>query len=174
MKVIFVDIDGPLAWGTLNEDKVQINSELKLPYPWVKEECDALTQIINSTGAKVVISSDWKKHYSLQELGQIFEFYGIPNVIIDKTSTRKAKLSSISEWDRAIQIMDWVREHNTEIKSWIALDDIPVAKYFGDQTEEYPYITKENHIWLDGECSQPDARLCQNVKKIIEFLNKTK
>jgi len=174
MKVIFVDIDGPLAWGTWMEEKVQISEGLKLPYPWVKEECDALTQIINATGAKVVISSDWKKYYTLQELGQIFEFYGIPNVIIDKTGIQKAKLSSNFEWDRAIQIMNWVHEHTATIESWIALDDIPVAKYFGDQTKEHPYITKENHIWLDGDWGETGSKLSQNVDQIIEFLNTTK
>jgi len=170
MKVIFVDIDGPLSYG-LYSHRVKVSETLKLPYEWEREDCDALAEIIRRTDAKVVISSDWKKHYTINELGQFFEFYGIPNVIIDVTHDRKAKMSSTGPHDRAKQIADWVNDHVDEIKTWVAIDDMNVAPKFEDMTEEYPHITKDNHVWLIGDWSDTTERLRDNVEKIIEILN---
>ena len=63
-KIIFLDIDGPLAWGTWMEGRIKINDNLTIPYPWVKEDCDALISILQQTDAKIVLSSDWRMHYS--------------------------------------------------------------------------------------------------------------
>lgn len=170
MKVIFVDIDGPLAYGFW-ERGIRINENLRLPYSWEKKDCDALTEIIKRTDAKVVISSDWKKHYTLEELGLFFEFYGIPNVIIGATHERKAKLSSTLQHDRAYQIRDWLEEHAGEIETWVAIDDMDLGQHFEYMTEEYPYITKENHVWLIGDWSNTVDRLRDNVDKITDILN---
>ena len=35
MKYIFLDIDGPLAWGTWFDGRVVIKDKIKIPYPWV-------------------------------------------------------------------------------------------------------------------------------------------
>lgn len=170
MKVIFVDIDGPLAYG-LWEHGARINENLKLPYSWEKEDCVALAEIIKRTDAKVVISSDWKKYYTLEELGLFFEFYEIPNVIIGVTHERKAKLRSAPPHDRAYQIRDWLEEHADEVETWVAIDDMNVSPFFEDMTDEYPYITKENHVWLIGDWSDTIERLRDNVEKIITVLN---
>ena len=47
-----MDIDGPLAWGTWMEGRIKINDNLTIPYPWVKEDCDALISILQQTDAK--------------------------------------------------------------------------------------------------------------------------
>ena len=48
-KAIFIDIDGPLSWGTWEDGKVKImegtTHEFTIPYSWVKEDCDALSEI---------------------------------------------------------------------------------------------------------------------------------
>lgn len=172
MKVIFVDVDGPLAYGTYMEGRFKIG-KISMPYPWVKEACDALAQIIKETDAKVVISSDWKLHYTLEQLGQIFEHYNIPNVIIDKTHAKRTSAFSYElELERSTQIMDWVDEHKDEIESWIAIDDLRLDGYFGRATAERPHILAENHIWLEGDWSDVNAKLHENVEKIVNHLNK--
>ena len=40
-KVIFIDVDGPLAWNTWDDGKVTIAGgveDFTIPYPWVKED----------------------------------------------------------------------------------------------------------------------------------------
>ena len=59
-KVIFIDVDGPLAWATWDDGKVTIREgshfEFQIPYPWVKEDCEALQKICDETDAELVIS----------------------------------------------------------------------------------------------------------------------
>ena len=152
-KIIFVDVDGPLSYGTWDEGKVKINDDLTIPYPWVQSSCEALTHVINETGAKVVISSDWKRHYTLEEIGKIFEHYGIPSVIVGGTHSRKVKLGSSLEWDRAVQIMDWVIDHNIQMRNWVAIDDLEIGKIFGDpqRGRSGKRVHSMNHVSCDGD-----------------------
>jgi hypothetical protein len=172
LKIIFVDIDGPLSWGTWFDGSIRINKNLSIPYPLVEEECKALTEIVNGTGAKLVISSDWRRLFTLAQLRRILEFYGIPKgSVIGVTHQRKTKFSSSNEWDRACQIMDWVEKHKRTIESWIAIDDLSLGRYFADQTEKHPYITSGNHVWIDGDWCDIRAKLHENIEKITSKLN---
>lgn len=162
MKIIFLDIDGPLAWETENEGSVKI-PPISIPYPWIQEECDALTEIIKRTGAEVVISSDWRKYYTTDEIGMMFKRYGIPNVIVGATHEKKTKLSSSLSHDRAKQILDWLDATKKKVDSWIAIDDFPLGKLFTDP---------ENHLQLRGDWSNSSEKLSENVEKVIAHLNK--
>ena len=47
-KIIFIDVDGPLAWATWGDGKVTMNEgnkQFTIPYPWVKEDCESLQKI---------------------------------------------------------------------------------------------------------------------------------
>ena len=64
-KAIFIDIDGPLAWGSWGDGKVKIMegtmNEFTIPYGWDIADCEALYEIIKQTDARLVVSSDWRK-----------------------------------------------------------------------------------------------------------------
>ncbi len=65
-KIIFIDVDGPLAWGTWGDGRVTLDDSSKtftIPYPWVQEDCQALEHICRETNASLVVSSDWKMHF---------------------------------------------------------------------------------------------------------------
>lgn len=137
MKAIFVDIDGPLAYGTWMHGEVEIEvfrnhiEPVKIPYPWVEEDCRALSEIVERTEANIVVSSDWRKFYTLRDLRHVFAHYGINSgAVIDTTShyNPKAKMSSSPEWDRACEIASWVKAFKP--KHWIAIDDIPLGYQF--------------------------------------------
>ena len=71
-KVIFIDIDGPLSYGTWGDGKVKIMeetpTEFTIPYSWNQDECNALCEIIKQTDARLVVSSDWRKYYGFNQL----------------------------------------------------------------------------------------------------------
>lgn len=171
MKIIFLDIDGPISWGTWDQGTTKIVGGISIPYPWVQEECDSLTKIIRETGAKIVISSDWKRYYTIPEFEEIFKFYGIPNVIIGTTSSDKAKMSSSSAMDRAYQITKWVIELKKDIESWIAIDDYGIGEWFEEMSKDYPFITKDNAIQTVGDHSETQITITEVTNKIIEQLN---
>ena len=172
MRVIFIDIDGPLAWGTWMQGQVEIetfrnsNEIVKIPYPWVKEDCDALAQIVERTHADLVVSSDWKQFYTLRDLRVIFRHYGIHADVIDTTShyNPMRKMSSPPEWDRACQISAWVKAHKPE--RWIAIDDMPLAYYFKQLR-----IPQWRHVQVDGDFGK-GGQLRHKVEECVTKLNR--
>ncbi len=88
-KIIFIDIDGPLAWGSWNDGKVTISGgveDFQIPYPWDRADCEALQKICDETNAELVLSSDWKKHFTFNQMKRIFWHYGITARLIDITT----------------------------------------------------------------------------------------
>lgn len=171
--IIFVDIDGPLSWGTWMEGKVKIETfrnsqrDIEIPYKWVSEDCEALSKIIENTNADIVVSSDWKKFYTISDLRCIFQYYGIEkNNIIDITThfNPMRKLSSPPEWDRACEIKSWVRTFKP--KKWIAIDDMPLGINFQRLS-----IPKWRHVQVDGDFGV-GGRLRNKIDECVKKLQK--
>ena len=171
VKVIFIDVDGPLAWATWDKGRVKISEgtwfECTIPYPWVQEDCAALAEIIERTGASLVVSSDWKLHYGLGQLKLIFEHYGINrHHVIDVTPSHNSrrKLSQYHAWDRACQIQSWVKEFKPE--QWIAIDDLQIGDCFRQMR-----IPKWRHIQVAGDHGT-GGRLREKVEECVTKLLK--
>lgn len=172
-KIIFIDIDGPLAWMTWDKGRVSLSQGPKMftiPYPWVEEDCSALRKIIDETEAKLVLSSDWRMHYSLLQMRRIFEYYGIPGYHLIDTTTHMDLWLKMSrpplEWERAAQIAKWVKDN--KIRNWIAIDDLNIGNQF---IHFKPRIPKWRHIHVDGDNGQ-GGRLRDKIDECIEKLNK--
>ena len=171
-KVIFIDIDGPLAWATWDDGKVTIEGgqgDFQIPYPWVKEDCEALQKICDETNAELVVSSDWKIHFSFSQLKRIFVHYGITAHIIDITTHQNLwnKLSKPSmEHIRASQVVKWAKDN--KISNWIAIDDLPLGEQFKWMK---PRIPMWRHVEVDGDFGY-GGRLRDKVDECIEKLNR--
>ena len=176
-KIIFIDVDGPLAYGTWDIGKVTIaggNGDFQIPYPWVKEDCEALQKICDETNAELVVSSDWKMHFSFLQLKQIFFHYGITARIIDITthmdSTQMGRWNKISkpslEFERATQISKWAKDN--KISNWISIDDM---KLDGQYKWMKPRIPMWRHVQVDGDWGN-GGRLRDKVDECIEKLNR--
>ena len=93
MKVIFLDNDGVIClhnnWGgrskkwkkfkKLNPDAINDKSapvDVRFD-DFDKKAIKILNNILEETGAEIVVSSDWKLHASLEELGEYYETQGI-------------------------------------------------------------------------------------------------
>ena len=171
-KIIFIDVDGPLAWGTWNEGKVTITGgveDFTIPYPWVKEDCEALQKICNETNAELVISSDWKKHFTFNQLKRIFWHYGITARLIDITTHQdlwnKMSRSSL-EHERALEIAKWVKDN--KISNWIAIDDLDLYHAFKWIS---PRVSMWRQVSVDGDHGY-GGRLRDKVDECIEKLNR--
>jgi len=171
-KVIFIDIDGPLAWATWDDGKVTIEGgqgDFQIPYPWVKEDCEALQKICNETNAELVVSSDWKMHFTFLQLKRIFVHYGITARIIDITTHQDLwnKLSRPSlEHTRASQVVKWAKDN--KISNWIAIDDLRLGEQFKWMK---PRIPMWRHVEVDGDFGY-GGRLRDKVDECIEKLNR--
>ena len=78
MKVIFLDHDGVIClsteWGSRFKNKEGLDSIFDRFYD---KAIKALNQIIEETDCEIVISSDWRFHANLEELGEYYTSQGI-------------------------------------------------------------------------------------------------
>ena len=171
-KIIFIDVDGPLAWATWGDGRVNLNDTNKpftIPYPWVIEDCQALEKICNETNASLVVSSDWRKHFSFIQLKRIFLYYGITAPIVDITTHQDLwnKLSRPSiDWERAAEIVKWVKDN--KISNWIAIDDMNLANEFKFMK---PRVPMWRHVQVDGDWGQ-GGRLRDKIDECIKKLER--
>lgn len=133
MKLIFLDIDGPLNVIPQGHDE----------YGGIFHQhfVDNLAKIIDATGAKIVLSSSWRKS-SLKIMQEMWVKRGLPGEIIDVTPTlRLRKGGSIIFWNdklnqkktpsisgysipRGCEIDYWIRNEAAEtIESYVIIDD---------------------------------------------------
>ena len=177
-KIIFIDVDGPLAWGTWEDGPVKINEntsrEFTIPYAWNKADCEALQEICNKTNAELVLSSDWKMHFTLRQMSDVFIENGIYAKLIDITTHMNSrqmglwnKMSSPSlEHDRANQILKWAKDN--KISNWIAIDDMNLSNQFKFMKPRQPMW---RHVQVDGDHGK-GGRLRDKVDECINKLNR--
>lgn len=170
-KAIFIDIDGPLSWGTWEDGKVKImegmTHEFTIPYSWVQEDCDALSEIIKQTDARLIVSSDWRKHYGFNQLMMIFEHYGIGRWnLLDTTShfNPRKKLSSSLVWDRSCEIETWVKTFKPT--NWISIDDMMLN--FGYKSLGIPQF---HHVQVSGDWGN-GGKLRDKIDECVKKLNR--
>ena len=149
MKVIFLDHDGVIClsnnWG--NRFKKQKDwggrklsmTTLEMPVEYRFDNFDekavnVLNEILEETGAEIVVSSDWKRWATVEEMGEYYESKGIikkPNAFTDSILYddyedfpwhRKCEL----EQTRSLEIAQYLGL-NTVITHWVAIDDLNMS-----------------------------------------------
>lgn len=138
IKVIFLDIDGVLnSYATLPESEK--GKMISLHKPLV----DRLLHIVKRTGAKIVVSSSWRKsEWRLKEIRDAgIEYIGV-------TPCRPRPAGASMEWcERGKEIWVWINRHRKKnVVRYCILDDdsdmLPYQKHFktsmfeGGLTEE--------------------------------------
>jgi hypothetical protein len=160
MKVIFLDNDGVIClsteWGGRfkKQEKAgrkmsQSVNSLDVKYRFDnfnKKAIAILNAIIEETGAEIVVSSDWKKHATLEELGDYYEAQGIIKRPIDVTllcrdlyndggaaHLKDEDINWTLQWmleqERHVEILEWLQRH-PEVTHWVAIDDLNMAKNY--------------------------------------------
>ena len=126
-KIIFLDIDGVLNHENFYKKRYEKRyQEDALAYPYSEidpESVENLNSLIESTGAKVVISSTWR-HSGLEYCLDVLNFHGFKGDVIDITPdlSRHGGL-------RGNEILKWVEDNEKLIGSkhnfteYVILDD---------------------------------------------------
>jgi hypothetical protein len=170
MKVIFLDNDGVIClssnWGTRTTKRRKAGlrasvPSLELPVDvrfdnFDKKSIKILNEILEETGAEIVVSSDWRFYATLEELGDYYTSQGIIKRPLAVTGMFKdlfpREWSSLRfradlELERYMEIQHWINEH-PEITNWVAVDDLNMSVDFlgdrfssSDGTEKKPGLT---------------------------------
>lgn len=117
MKVIFLDIDGVLnVYPQGHDDYGAI---------FHQHFIDNLAHLINSTGAKIVISSTWR-YSGLDVMKEMWEKRNMPGEVIDVTTftwePEEEDMDFYERAERGNEIQVWINEH-PELTSYVILDD---------------------------------------------------
>ncbi len=146
MKVIFLDHDGVIClsteWGGRHKKQRKIMRKLSqsitsLPVDarfdnFNKKAIVILNEILEETNAEIVVSSDWKRWASVEEMGEYYESQGIKKKPI--AFTKKVMDCEIPEnfvWsprleleqERSLEINQFLKDHS-DITHWVAIDDL--------------------------------------------------
>jgi len=128
MKVIFLDIDGVLNSDTdffeLQKFGHPVN-EIKGSKVINRGHLALLQQIIEDTDAKIVLSSTWRMHYSLDDMHEMFaarDFELGREVFHDITPQLSRGFSDNHYRHRGAEIRDYLDAH-PEIEKFVILDD---------------------------------------------------
>jgi hypothetical protein len=176
MKVIFLDNDGVIClsdnWGgrfkkarqymidnNISDHDKNMLQETKRPIlvrfdDFDKKAIKVLNEILEKTGAEIVVSSDWKLHATVEELGEYYLDQGIIKKPIDRTLNMdefdpdSAGLYAWKGWRgrmRILEIEEYLKDH-PEITHWVAIDDINMSKQAnqGHGLENFVHTPRSN------------------------------
>lgn len=192
MKVIFLDHDGVIClyeqWGTrakkvksyCDENELEYSTEWnssKIPMDVRMDNFDTkaikvLNEIIEATDAEIVISSDWKLHGTLAEIGEMYRTRGIlksPIAVTPRLRDFDSESAGLFEWKgwleraRCLEIQKWLSENPVE--SWVAVDDL-------DMSDNFLKPGLSNFILTPK--STEGIKQSGVKEKIIKILNETK
>jgi hypothetical protein len=150
MKILMLDNDGVICLSNNWGGRTKKWQKYRLENPdSSKEKKDApvfvrfddfdtkaikiLNEIIEETGCEIVVSSDWKLHATLEELGEYYESQGIikkpialtPN--IQNCDVHSNHFMWSPQWEleqiRSIEIQQYLHEH-PEVTHWVSVDDL--------------------------------------------------
>lgn len=178
MKVIFLDNDGVIClsnnWGTRHtKQKKWGKRKLSMSMSYVpieyrfdnfdKKAVKVLNQILETTDAEIVVSSDWRLHASLEELGEYYTSQGIIKKPIGVTEVfhytnwlEEGRLLAGFHWtrndgpaqERHFEILEWLKNH-PEVTNWVAVDDLHMGIHVGASSYG-PFDREwglENFVW---------------------------
>ena len=197
MKIIFLDHDGVICldsnWGSRKKKQDKWGGrklsmslrEIPLEYRFDnfdKKAIDVLNEILETTGAEIVVSSDWKAWASIEQMGEYYEMQGIIKKPISYTKnlgqcsfqdTKSFIWSSTYdlEQSRYVEITQYLMDH-PEITHWVSIDDLHMGRHV--ENSKYGAFDRddwglENFVWTP----RPSEGIKQSgvKEKILKYLS---
>lgn len=134
MKIIFLDIDGVLATVhefLMDQKKFKKNNfvaeHVNFPYPFNHGCVKVFNEILLLTNAEIVLSSDWRRYWTLEQLDLIFRFNGVIKSPKDVTVIDPVSMSWL-EKNRSNEIGKYLL-NNRDIENWVAIDDLNMKEF---------------------------------------------
>ena len=140
-----------------------------------KKSVKVLNQVLEDTGAEIVVSSDWRLHATLEEIGEYYLSQGILKAPIaftkryfncDNPDELEWNRRTAYELQRCIEVKQYLTDH-PEVTHWVCVDDLQLG-----EKDTYGHIQK----WgLSNFVNTP--RMNEGIKqsgvkeKLLKYLN---
>ena len=151
-KIIFLDNDGVICldnnwggrskkWGEYKKLNPEATSDTMAPVEvrfdnFDKKAVKVLNEILEETGAEIVVSSDWRLHATLEELGEYYLSKGISKAPIaftkryigcDKPDEFEWTRRTMYEQQRCIEVRQYLTDH-PDVTHWVCVDDLELGE----------------------------------------------
>ena len=140
-------------------------------YDWNETAVILLRLILKITGAKIVLSSDWRMG-GFDRMRDFFSIHGLETYYIDNTkqydeidkefveklqANHKKVHGDAAHLDyRSIEILEWL-DRNPDVKKWVAIDDMKLSGI------------DENFVYIKSYCFMEDeAEKCFRILMDIQ------
>ena len=117
MKVIFLDFDGVLNCHSYLLSLDKSDPDYDPDHRLCADRVELVNRICEATGAKVVVSSQWRAIRSVDELQALLEKRGFQGGVIGKTLPGGTD-------HRGEQISEYLRNRGAGVEQYVVLDDI--------------------------------------------------
>ena len=158
-KYIFLDVDGVMnheTWYKSVNYKEGVTTEEYEKSQFCNWTVEILNNLTDKTGAKIVVSSSWRKGKSIDELKKLFESVGITGEVVGKTPV--LYFTGLDNYNCSVP-------RGNEIKAWLETSKdlhgqkMSEIKYvIFDDDSDMLYWQRNNFIWVD-----PYAGLTKNL-----------
>ena len=198
MKILFLDNDGVIClsnnwggravkWANFKRDNPDSgatfdNKPIQCRFDdFDKGAVKVLNKILEETGAEIVVSSDWRLHANLEELGDYYESQGIikrPIAVTDQFKDvfpkewNAFRFRAELELERSMEIGHWLENH-PEVTHWVAVDDLNMSpeflsKYFSSEEDDSKNPGLSNFVLTPR--SREGIKQSGVKEKVIKFL----
>jgi HAD domain in Swiss Army Knife RNA repair proteins len=163
---IFLDIDGVLCtFGEYTRSRTKLwkkyeeARELNIPYLFNPGCVKVLNEILKITDADIVITSDWRGHFSMETLQRIFKYNNVIKLPVDATEIHPTSFIYL-ERTRAHEIDIYVQKHN--IETYVIIDDLALS----------PYVPKDKFVRTIEREGIKQTNIKHKILKILQYEQK--
>ena len=160
---VFLDIDGVLT--TTYEyfqsvknfwEKYEFARDIGMQYRFNEKCVKVLNRILKITDADIVLTSDWKEHYDLQTLDNIFKFNKVVKSPIDVTDVYSKTLQELEKF-RGSEINDYIYKKN--ITNYVIIDDLELS----------PFVSKDKFVRTINREGIKQSNIKEKIIKILQY-----
>lgn len=164
--LMFLDIDGVLANNETYGKNVA--TEWGVIYPFDETNVKLLNKLLSTYEIEYIISSDWRKYYTLDELCGIFRWNGITQMPIGTTPIlQPVKFSEDLSTTRIREIEQTMKSQEVT-GVWFALDDMNLKWLNNKETHEVHFVLSDGIDGLKGEGVYENIITLLNTKNLNE------
>lgn len=153
LNIIFLDIDGVL--NNKSTDEYAPTGCIGI----MDEKVELLQQLIGRTGAKVVLSSDWRLDKDKNTKDYVY--------LTNKLNNYNIKIFDITpdiRWsERGNEILEWLNVH--KVDGWVVLDDIDFSGFYNPEILPHVIITNPEVGLQQSDINLATKIICGDLRR---------